>query len=88
MRWDSLNYGQQKRLMELYDQQRGDDVPVKPEEFKPPMESRRAVVPADGSDDPPMWWVFECNGKIVHLQTDHIRVIETIGKAPENWGND
>lgn len=27
MKWDSLNWAQQKRLMELYDQQRGGDVP-------------------------------------------------------------
>lgn len=40
------------------------------------------------TDDPPVWWVFECDGKIIHLLTEHIRVIETTGKAPENWGND
>lgn len=50
MKWDSLNWAQQKRLMELYDQQRGGDVPEAPE-FTAPLESRRAVVPADGSDD-------------------------------------
>lgn len=40
------------------------------------------------TDDAPVWWVFECEGKAVHLQTEHIRVIETAGKAPEGWGND
>ena len=51
MKWDSLNWAQQKRLMELYDQRQNGDVPVKPEDFKPPVESRRAVVNADGSED-------------------------------------